>query len=215
MTDQPQRGRPGRPKDANSAETRRRILDAGRRLFSDLGYGGTSNRMLAEAAGLTTGAIYHYFDSKLEVYKAVREDASDLVGRRLGGAVEGQPTFIAALEAVLEEAHELNIADPSLARFVASFRLDLAREPELANSFDDINVEREIWRQLVDVGLKSGEIDPANEWAVRSLLQTVALGLTVIYSHDIARHRAVIQAILGLFEGKLIKPAVALTPPTD
>ncbi len=215
MTEQPQRGRPGRPKDANSAETRRRILDAGRRLFAEQGYAGTSNRMLADAAGLTTGAIYHYFDSKLAVYTAVREDTSELVGQRLGQAIEGQPTFIAALEALLQESHHLNSSDPSLARFVASFRLDLAREPELAAAFADTNYERVLWRQMVEIGVSSGEIDPADEWAVRALLQTVAFGLTVIHSDDIGRHKAVIHAILGLFEGTLIKPAHAVAPPAD
>lgn len=215
MTDEPRRGRPGRPKDANSAETRRRILDAGRRLFSDLGYAGTSNRMLADAAGLTTGAIYHYFDSKLAVYQAVCEDTSDLVGQRLRGAMKGHTTFIGSLEAVLEAAHQLNISDPSLARFVASYRLDLDREPELRAAFDEPNVERVLWTEMVEIGIQSGEIDPADEWAVRALLQTVEFGLTVVYSDDIGRHKAVIQAILGLFEGKLIKPAVALTRPAD
>ena len=55
------------------AETRRRILDVARQSFAELGYGGTTNRHIATKAGITTGALYHYFDSKLDLYLAVQQ----------------------------------------------------------------------------------------------------------------------------------------------
>ena len=59
----------GRPKSANAHETRQRILDAARRLFATHGFERASNRAIADEADLTTGAIYHYFDRKLDLYQ--------------------------------------------------------------------------------------------------------------------------------------------------
>ena len=58
----------GRPPDTSSEETRRRILESARLCFAANGYEATSNRQLADSAGLTTGAIYHYFGSKRDLF---------------------------------------------------------------------------------------------------------------------------------------------------
>jgi AcrR family transcriptional regulator len=42
-------------------------------LFAQRGYEGTTNRAIADGCGLTGAAIYHYFDSKAELYAAVYE----------------------------------------------------------------------------------------------------------------------------------------------
>ena len=54
---------------ADSAPVRRspverRILDAALRLFAERGFDGTSVQGIVEAAEVTKGALYHYFDSK-------------------------------------------------------------------------------------------------------------------------------------------------------
>jgi AcrR family transcriptional regulator len=49
------------PKD-NDTETR--ILKAAERLFARRGYGGTTTRDLAEAAGVAEGTLFRHFDSK-------------------------------------------------------------------------------------------------------------------------------------------------------
>ena len=47
-----------------SAETRRRIVDAARDLFVEKGYEATSMRAIAQRIEYTPTAIYHHFDSK-------------------------------------------------------------------------------------------------------------------------------------------------------
>ena len=44
--------------------TERRILDEAVRLFAERGFAGTSVQEVVEAAAVTKGALYHYFDSK-------------------------------------------------------------------------------------------------------------------------------------------------------
>src|SRR5260370_39720105 len=49
------------------------LLAAGRELFGARGYAGVSSAALAAAAGLTTGAMYHHFEDKTALFRAVFE----------------------------------------------------------------------------------------------------------------------------------------------
>jgi AcrR family transcriptional regulator len=58
-------------KEAKAEETRRRILVAASRLFARQGYHKTTISDIAQAIGLTTGAIFHHFASKEALLDAV------------------------------------------------------------------------------------------------------------------------------------------------
>ena len=51
-------------------ERRLVIIRAARRLFADKGYEATKMEEVAEAAGCTTGPVYHFFGTKRELYAA-------------------------------------------------------------------------------------------------------------------------------------------------
>lgn len=57
-------------------QTRRRIMAAALRTFNRRGIGKTSLEHIAEAAGVTRGAIYHHFVDKQALLAAIREDVS-------------------------------------------------------------------------------------------------------------------------------------------
>lgn len=60
------------PKAAVSSETRREsVLLAARRVFEEKGLDGASIRLIAQAAGCTTGSIYPHFTGKEEIYAEV------------------------------------------------------------------------------------------------------------------------------------------------
>ena len=54
--------------------TRKQILDASLRLFSEKGFARTSVRDIAQAAGITDAAIYYHFESKRELLEALIEE---------------------------------------------------------------------------------------------------------------------------------------------
>ncbi len=54
--------------------TRRRILDAARRLFSERGYGATSLMAVAEEAGVAVQTVYAAYGSKAGILRALREE---------------------------------------------------------------------------------------------------------------------------------------------
>jgi len=51
--------------------TRERLLDAAERVFLDRGVGHATLAEVADAAGVTRGAVYHHFDSKAELFEAM------------------------------------------------------------------------------------------------------------------------------------------------
>ena len=53
-----------------SAATRKLIIEAAIQCFVDLGYGRTTTMRIAEAAGLSRGAMLHHFPSKIDIVKA-------------------------------------------------------------------------------------------------------------------------------------------------
>jgi AcrR family transcriptional regulator len=59
--------------DPSLADTRRRILEAGERMFARLGYVQASLDKVASEAGLTKGAVYWHFSSKQDLFLAILE----------------------------------------------------------------------------------------------------------------------------------------------
>jgi AcrR family transcriptional regulator len=72
-------------------ERRRQLLDAGAALFAQHAYEEISMRDIAKAAGVSKPLLYHYFPSKLDLFKAaVAEKAAELQ-RVIEPAAEGTP----------------------------------------------------------------------------------------------------------------------------
>jgi AcrR family transcriptional regulator len=57
-------------------DRREQIIDAALLVFSQKGFERTTNKDIAQAAGITAGLIYHYFESKEELLKAAIEQHS-------------------------------------------------------------------------------------------------------------------------------------------
>ena len=64
-----------RPRKARRGPlTRKQILDASLRLFSEKGFARTSVRDIARGAGITDAAIYYHFSSKRDLFEALFEE---------------------------------------------------------------------------------------------------------------------------------------------
>ncbi|MET0460080.1 MAG: TetR/AcrR family transcriptional regulator [Ilumatobacteraceae bacterium] len=186
--------------------TRDRIIHAARHAFAELGYSATTNKLLADGAGVTTGAIYHYFDSKVDLYRAVNNDVQSLVYSQFEAAVDASDNFVGGLERVLELANQLNNEDPTLARFLGAVRIDVRRNPELKSLFKPATIRRERFiHALVDIGIATGELDVTDRERTVALLRALLVGLVDAVSNDPTMHRAAVDGIKLLVEGKLIR----------
>lgn len=74
-----------------AAATRGRILASAERLFAERGFDGVTMPMIAQASGITAGAIYKHFDSKADLFfevvrRAVQSTPVTPTGVRLDAA---------------------------------------------------------------------------------------------------------------------------------
>lgn len=76
-----------RTQSERSAATRQALVDAGRELFGRLGYGSVSTSAIADAAGVSRGALYHQFVDKQALFVAVFEAVEAELVRVIGTAV--------------------------------------------------------------------------------------------------------------------------------
>lgn len=101
---------PRRTNEERTRATRRALITAARRQFESAGYAGTNLERVAELAGVTKGALYHHFSTKLALYDAVVVDIQDEIysraGRRANEAEDGWERLVEAFVAFIEAASE-------------------------------------------------------------------------------------------------------------
>ncbi len=98
-----------------SAATQKALIEAARRLWGERGYAEVSTPEIAEAAGVTRGAMYHQYADKAALFRAVIEAMDQEILERLQAAVAAaQP------ETPADTMHAM-----------ADAWLHIAREPEV------------------------------------------------------------------------------------
>ncbi len=69
-------------REEKSERSRRHILDRALDLFSHQGYRATSMREIAEAAGVSTGNVYHHFPDKESIFRELLDEYWTIVSKR-------------------------------------------------------------------------------------------------------------------------------------
>ncbi len=185
----------GRPPATTGEETRERLLHAARWCFAEFGYAGTSNRELAQRAGLTSGAIYHYFGSKHELYLAAYEEAQERIYSRYAGAVGGCTSLRGELEAILEESVRLNREDRTLALFLAARTNDARRYPELGPESGRTSPWQAFFGGMVERAVQRGDVHAEQAPGVLLVLRVMTSGLMFAASDDLTLQRNTVEAL--------------------
>lgn len=197
----------GRPPGAVSEATRARIIDAACQCFATSGYSKTSNENIARMAGLSTGALYHYFGSKAELFAAVHRQVHGILVGVYRRAFTEETTCLAQLCAGLEAALAVTRAQPAMAHFAAIASLEVERHPELEDLLrGDTEEMRSFYHRVFAEARQRGEIAPDIDIeAVLNLVQSSLFGLVRLRSQvqRPEQYEAAIRAFERLLQGTL------------
>lgn len=199
-----------KPRLRNRPEvTEARILGAARSLFLDNNYADVTTDMIARAAEVTKGGLYHHFPSKSQLYVSMM--VGDLESKRelFEHAVDMAGTCRERLRRLTRDFLDLPDAERRLTRLV---RRDI-------NSFADEERDRlvrayqhalpEQIEAIVRDGIRDGELAPADarllSWSFVALVEVVIGD----YAHRLFGNReARLDYVMDLFfEGATAKPS--------
>ena len=100
-------------RDAHSDSTRRALLREARRQFAAHGFAGAGIELIARRARVTTGALYHHFGNKKDLFEAVAEQVEqELMKRALeAAATESDPwqMLVVGVDVILDACAEPDI----------------------------------------------------------------------------------------------------------
>jgi AcrR family transcriptional regulator len=172
----------GRTAGATAAGTRERLLRAAADVFAGRGYDGTRVSDIAAAAGLSNGAMYAYFGSKVELLvDALRAHG----GRLLADLVAAHPSQPIADLLLLTGRSLRQRREPDDQLFVEAL-LAARHDQDVVGPIRDYVRERADWLAgLVRGAQRRGELDPGlSPQAVAHFCLSLAAG-TALVSPDL------------------------------
>jgi AcrR family transcriptional regulator len=138
-----------------SEQTQTALIAAARRLFAESGYAAVGTEEIVREAGVTRGALYHHFDGKRELMRAVYEQLESELAQELaesvvpGGSVT--ETLQAGAERFLDHCLEPEIQQIALIDAPAVLGWDQWREVGARYGLGLIE-------GLLAAGMESGEL---------------------------------------------------------
>lgn len=134
--------------------TRQLLIQIGRELFTKNGYAHTATEEIVARAGVTRGALYHHFESKEGLFRAVLEDVQTEIGQKIEQAGAGQTDLWVILQvgcrAFLEASVEPQVRQIMLIDAPAVLGWQAWREMDARHS---MRLLRELLGEMVGQGL--------------------------------------------------------------
>jgi len=184
--------------------TRERVLSAARRLFSERGYEGATIRDIAQAAGMSTGAVFASFADKTELFDEILTADYEVIYAQMVQAARAAATVDEALLGLFGVAYSFHVDQLPLLRAsiaVSWTRNEAAERRARADLKHIFRLIGEVTQRGVDQGqLKSGidakllaemtwDVYVANYrravfdgWTVEALLARLSDQLKVIFA---------------------------------
>src|SRR6202035_1934356 len=156
---------------------REQICRAAAAVIAREGFAGSTMRMVAEEAGVSTGMINHYFATRQDLLTQALQFVSERAQGRMGQAMEGIPPGRERLAALLDSA----LADePEVAetwRVWINAYGEAVRLPELRHTIES---GLHSWYEMIDLALEGlvGEQEPGSippSWRFDAILNGLAI----------------------------------------
>ncbi|WP_017608388.1 TetR/AcrR family transcriptional regulator [Nocardiopsis xinjiangensis] len=188
---------------------RRSIMDAAAPLFATHGPDGTSTAAIRRAAGVSSGALFHYFPSKRAVFVALLTDEEGDNADRITAARTHEDPWQALLDLV--EHLAAPAGSPVAAGLVMEGLRQAQRDPELAEALEtDSDTELEALTHLVTRAAREHRTEPvlgprATAGWIQTLIGALFLRAATEPGFDAAAHvrdlRALLSRLLGCTTG--------------
>jgi len=192
------RRRAGRPRNHDSDETRRLLVEVALDAFARHGFDGVSTRDLARLAGVTPTTLFHHFATKDELYGAAYHHAVGLAYAHYRQAIAGETSLVGELRRMFAAADVILTERPAIALLAVRVQIDqqrpglhVAHRPEAAVTFRQEMVQRAVAR---------GELEPGDGVHVARLLDVFLWGISVIGYEDADVRRQSLDAIVHFVE---------------
>ena len=172
------------PRSEDPRGVPQRVIEAATALFAEQGYESTSVQQIVSRAGVTKGAMYHYFSSKDELLAGTYAQLLDLQNAHLVDIVGRDLPALDRVRLVGEDLVRTTLEHLDNA-IVFHRSLHLLSDPSRASFREERRRYREIFEQLLLDGMESGEIRADLKIDLASFSFFGAIGyLTFWYSPD-------------------------------
>jgi AcrR family transcriptional regulator len=105
-------------RDAEARATREALIEAALVLFAERGYAGVGTEEIVARAKVTRGALYHHFEDKRDLFRAVFErveaDLMERIGATMGSADNPWDLMITGMRSFLDACEEPAVKQISL-----------------------------------------------------------------------------------------------------
>jgi AcrR family transcriptional regulator len=184
-----------------SEATRAALIGTARRLFAERGYSGVGTEEIVRAAGVTRGALYHHFDGKAGLFRAVFEQIEAELAERFAAEALSEPdpwdALAAGVDLFLEVCREPEVRQVALLDAPSVLGWTTWREIESRYSLGLIQAGLQ---SLIDAGIAAPQpIDPLAHAMLGMLTEA---GLYVAGADDAEAAREEMGRVLrGALEG--------------
>ncbi len=122
-------------KEAKRIATRKKIVDAATHLFARLGYHKTTIQDIAYHIGMTTGAVFHHFNSKKDILNEVVEQLNKNLDQYIEFLGQEHTDYNAMLRGVVDIFVQRYHSDPDSIIALTSLSAEFSgiREPVIIN----------------------------------------------------------------------------------
>ncbi len=160
-----------------SEATAARIIAAARKLFVASNYADVTTDMIATAAEVTKGGLYHHFPSKEKLYVTMMLDELERKRLLFAAAVASEGTCRERLERLTRDFLELSYEERELTRLV---RRDInvfcgEERDRLVRAYQRALPERV--EEIIEDGIRDGELAPGDarilSWSFVALVEVV------------------------------------------
>jgi len=135
---------PDGKRERTKTHNRQIILEAGRRVFAELGYGAATVRDIVRATPLASGTFYNYFKSKEEIFQAIQDESALRIRPRLREERAKAQTVEAFISGSFRTFFDYVATDQQGFRAIRRNTLRLRMDtPEIIAGFDELREDLE------------------------------------------------------------------------